>query len=119
MTMAILGKEGKLMDGRFELLINRERSPNVPSPLLDWLPDTAWTAANALKVFSSKPSPVPFNLTEGKFNRQTSKESQEDYQKQGHLRSERQTMSRSSTSGMSLILSRQYQVLATAAEQYK
>ena len=55
--MAILGKEGKLADGRFELLINRERRPNMASPLPDWMPDTAWTAANALKVYDCQPFP--------------------------------------------------------------
>ena len=61
MAMAILGKEGKLADGRFELLINRERRPNMPSPLPDWLPDSAWTAANALKVyFPALPCPCSF-----------------------------------------------------------
>lgn len=50
LTMAILGREGKLLDGRFELLINRERRVSMPSPLPDWLPDSAWANANALKV---------------------------------------------------------------------
>jgi hypothetical protein len=50
LTMAILGKEGKLVDGRFELLISRERRASQPSPMPDWLPDNIWTAANALKV---------------------------------------------------------------------
>jgi len=56
LTMAILGKEGKLVDGRFELLISRERRAPQASPMPDWLPDAIWTAANALKV------PSPRNL---------------------------------------------------------
>ena len=63
LTMAILGKEGKLGASRFELLINRERRPTMPSPLPDWLPDAAWTAANALKARRPPlPYPTPYSF---------------------------------------------------------
>ena len=50
LTMAILKKEDKLPEGRFELMMSPPRRVPMQSPLPDWLPDNIWSAANALKV---------------------------------------------------------------------
>ena len=56
LTMAILGKEGKLVDGRFELLISRERRAPQPSPMPDWLPTASGQQPSPSRCVTKSPS---------------------------------------------------------------
>lgn len=53
LCVAVLKKAGTLQQAKLEFLIRGARATTSVNTLRDWLPDSAWGAAQALKAGSS------------------------------------------------------------------